>query len=305
MKKPPDTPSRRKLLAGAGLGAVLGASKTLPTHWSRPLVDTVMVPVHAFTTGPGPCDVCSDTYCDQGIIISVSKGVVQISIPGAAPGSGTCSGNGFFGFAVGDFWFEGTIAADCSNVSGGWCVFGCCEEPSPCNGTFDFEFNATPEGVCQVLCLLHGSPVAMADGSQRAVEQLRAGDQVLGYDESRGVVIDEVTLVIPHHRRSSHFVINDDLRITNDHPVLVQQENETRWLRAQEVEVGMRLRGLDQVVTVERIEYIEGTVLTAYVETTSGSFITTGRASYVVQSSYGQGLLAGDQCDAILRATAA
>jgi hypothetical protein len=45
--------ARRKLLKGivAGSGVVI-AGKTLPESWSRPVVDSVMLPVHAMTSGP-------------------------------------------------------------------------------------------------------------------------------------------------------------------------------------------------------------------------------------------------------------
>ena len=60
--------SRRKLLKSiaAGGGAVF-AGKTLPENWSKPVVDGVMLPVHAQTTScdldsiPGRTVVCSQT----------------------------------------------------------------------------------------------------------------------------------------------------------------------------------------------------------------------------------------------------
>jgi hypothetical protein len=47
--------ARRKLLKGiaAGSGAVI-AGKTLPENWSRPVVDSVMLPAHAQTSPPSP-----------------------------------------------------------------------------------------------------------------------------------------------------------------------------------------------------------------------------------------------------------
>ena len=45
--------SRRKLLKSiaAGSGAIV-AGKSLPENWSRPVVDSVMLPAHAQTSGP-------------------------------------------------------------------------------------------------------------------------------------------------------------------------------------------------------------------------------------------------------------
>lgn len=46
------TDSRRKLLKSiaVGTGAVV-AGKSLPDSWSRPVVDSVMLPAHAMTSG--------------------------------------------------------------------------------------------------------------------------------------------------------------------------------------------------------------------------------------------------------------
>lgn len=57
--------SRRKLLKSiaAGSGAVI-AGKSLPESWSKPVVDSVMLPAHA-QTSPSPCTPClvAATYC--------------------------------------------------------------------------------------------------------------------------------------------------------------------------------------------------------------------------------------------------
>lgn len=45
-----NTPTRRKLLLGLG-GTALGASQ-LPQTWSKPIIDSVILPVHAQTTSP-------------------------------------------------------------------------------------------------------------------------------------------------------------------------------------------------------------------------------------------------------------
>lgn len=46
--------SRRRLLKAIGGGTVAGAT-LLPGHWSKPIVDTVLLPAHAQTSGP--CNV--------------------------------------------------------------------------------------------------------------------------------------------------------------------------------------------------------------------------------------------------------
>lgn len=60
-----DTPStlRRRLLTG---GVAAGLSMPLiPTSWNRPVVESVLLPAHAQTSGPssGPCGPVSGTGC--------------------------------------------------------------------------------------------------------------------------------------------------------------------------------------------------------------------------------------------------
>jgi hypothetical protein len=49
------TPARRRLLkALAGAGGVFAAGKSVPEKWTRPVVDSVLLPAHAQATGNGP-----------------------------------------------------------------------------------------------------------------------------------------------------------------------------------------------------------------------------------------------------------
>lgn len=87
-KKPND--SRRKLLKSiaAGSGAVV-AGKSLPESWSKPVVNSVLLPAHAETTTgsgpiPAPCCDIDGTYCGifgDGASIEItveSSGVLTI-----------------------------------------------------------------------------------------------------------------------------------------------------------------------------------------------------------------------------------
>jgi len=59
--------SRRKLLKSiaAGSGAIV-AGKSMPNSWSKPVVDSVVLPAHAETTTlpPTPCSGCFDYFVD-------------------------------------------------------------------------------------------------------------------------------------------------------------------------------------------------------------------------------------------------
>jgi len=62
--------SRRKLLKSiaAGSGAVV-AGKSLPESWSKPVIDTVMLPAHAATTGVDSSSTQEEESCKNTAII--------------------------------------------------------------------------------------------------------------------------------------------------------------------------------------------------------------------------------------------
>ena len=84
--------ARRKLLKTivSGGGAIV-AGKSLPESWTKPVVDSVMLPAHAETspaepTPPTPCTPClvAQSYCNGGntIIVSVAvDGTVTVVHP--------------------------------------------------------------------------------------------------------------------------------------------------------------------------------------------------------------------------------
>ncbi|MCP3999369.1 MAG: hypothetical protein GY727_00440 [Gammaproteobacteria bacterium] len=87
--------SRRKLLKSiaAGSGAVV-AGKSLPESWSKPVIDSVVLPVHAETTddsgsGSGDAQCCLTTGLYCGTSISINNGGITpfVSIDVAADGT--------------------------------------------------------------------------------------------------------------------------------------------------------------------------------------------------------------------------
>ena len=94
--------SRRKLLKSiaAGSGAVV-IGKSLPDSWSKPVVDSVVLPVHAQTSPCTPCLVAA-LYCEgsgSGITVDVAiDGTLTVTHQRITPQTDTvdpCTGGAF------------------------------------------------------------------------------------------------------------------------------------------------------------------------------------------------------------------
>ena len=107
-------------------------------------------------------------------------------------------------------------------------------------------------------CFVGGTPVTMADGSTKAIEQIRIGDKVLGWDtEARTQVEAEVSKVFHHSAKEMCgyiVVINGAVGVTPEHPLYANLEwVDVGYLRPGDVL--MRPDGLPVMVrTIEMFE---------------------------------------------------
>ncbi len=125
--------SRRKLLKSiaAGTGVVV-AGKSLPETWTKPVLDSVILPTHAQTS----LVCCEGVFCRLDFIPAPIGGVAQVSsdctivMEGTTieaqtwSGSGTVAADGSFSFAVtftpsgAQQQVTGTVSSDCSTIEG-------------------------------------------------------------------------------------------------------------------------------------------------------------------------------------------
>ena len=153
-----STDNRRKVLKSiaAGSGAII-AGKNLPESWSRPIVDSVMLPAHAQTSPPltgqtyqgtatttrDRCNGTSDNPTPS-ITININGSTVTISYTNNRPftGTGTLTGNTFsvavsrtedcaapLGRNDGTGTITGTISG--TQITGNATVGGSCDCPTP------------------------------------------------------------------------------------------------------------------------------------------------------------------------------
>jgi hypothetical protein len=122
-------------------------------------------------------------------------------------------------------------------------------------------------------CLSPDTKVKTKDGLKE-VKNLKVGDtikSIYGYGT--------VTEVINNHIRSGYYCINDDLHITNDHPILTKKG----WYRTEDLKIGDDLGG----TIVKSIDYIEGPVETVSITTDTEDFNVYGKdVVYSVNGRY-------------------
>lgn len=131
--------NRRKvvkcLLGGSG-GTLAGVS--IPTSWTKPVVNAVILPVHATTSvggggGETPGSICSEQFCFNSdgyfFVINVEGDLISAIVSGVLDGSGegVISSSGAFGFSINRpgvgliWWLEGTVDSSCTQINGFFC----------------------------------------------------------------------------------------------------------------------------------------------------------------------------------------
>ncbi len=149
----------------------------------------------------------------------------------------------------------------------------------------------SPGGMTQTdspICLLEGTRVLGASGSARHIECLEIGDIVRCFDVKAGRIdVTTVTDVVRRHLRAHYYVVNSDLRITNDHPVLRVGPLGAEWVRVEQLCVGDTLCLPDGSIPVRTLRRVDRPAMTVYLETEAENFLALGHdAAYVVHGHY-------------------
>lgn len=105
-------------------------------------------------------------------------------------------------------------------------------------------------------CFLAGTPITMADGSIKPIEQLKVGDKLLAFDEKTGGFKPDAikhVFVFPENDEG-YFLINKHLKVTPHHTFYV----EGKWIEAGKLAVGDQLlnaEGKEEPIT--SLEYVK------------------------------------------------
>ena len=87
-------------------------------------------------------------------------------------------------------------------------------------------------------CFLENTKIAMADGSFKNIEDIQTGDEVVSFDldsnECKTGTVSEVFHHAPEEMTDYYLILNDDLRVTPNHPFLLNGE----WIEAENLKIG-------------------------------------------------------------------
>ena len=95
-------------------------------------------------------------------------------------------------------------------------------------------------------CFTAGTPILLADGTERAIERLNPGDRVLSFDVDSGRLLSAtVARVIVHHGWFPVLRLDDRLRVTPNHPVFIN----SKWMPVGAAKIRDRLLRFDVTVS--------------------------------------------------------
>jgi len=176
------------------------------------------------------------------------------------------------------FLTESVMALDCSSCAtcgSSACSNGCkntgysgghCQEAGPCgpdSGCRIYICQCSGSGTTTRTtrttqpCFLAGTLITLSDGTEKPIEDIEVGDVVLSYDEkskSNVASIVEKTFHHPKEQTNSYLIINNKLRVTPNHPTLVNN----KWQEIGDANIGNVLRlqdGNNLIITSIRRVY--------------------------------------------------
>ena len=128
-------------------------------------------------------------------------------------------------------------------------------------------------------CLLYGMQVLLHNNTLVNVEDLVVGNYIATANGTN--VYTRILGILKNHIREGHYIINNELKITNDHPVMTDSGKK----KVEELRIGDYI-GNNKVTT---IEYVEGHVETVSIKTSADDFnVYVNENIYSVDGRYSQ-----------------
>jgi len=140
-----------------------------------------------------------------------------------------------------DNWLSANCNADCSAWSFNWqASWGGAATIYARSQDDDGDYSQVKQVHVTVLgvCFLSGTKIAMADGSLKNIQDIKVGDLAQSYDTADGEwkssMVTEVFHHMPEEMTDYYLIINDDLKVTPNHPLYV----DGKWVTAGDLKIG-------------------------------------------------------------------
>ena len=130
-------------------------------------------------------------------------------------------------------------------------------------------------------CIVYGMQVLLHNHKLINVEDLKIGDYIFTNkgEANDTSIYTRVENVLTEHPREGYYIINNELMITNDHPVV----SNDGWKRVEDLVIGDSI-GENEVTS---IRYVSEDVMTVSILTSSDEFMTIARGKpYRVSGKY-------------------
>lgn len=111
---------------------------------------------------------------------------------------------------------SGICEAKCSDGT----LFGQCNASKLYCDNGNLVTNCQKCGGCSTpSCFLSGTPILLADGSVKPIENIKVGDLVMAFDEDTNEYKQDKVKETYKHKTDNYLIINGYLKITKNHPV--------------------------------------------------------------------------------------
>lgn len=103
-------------------------------------------------------------------------------------------------------------------------------------------------------CFLAGTPILMADGSLKPIEDVKVGDALIAFDEKTKTFKEDKVLKFFVHHTNKYLLINDYLKVTANHPVY----HDGKWTEIGKLKIGdhiLNAKGASEpIVSIKKIK---------------------------------------------------
>ncbi|MBI5242842.1 MAG: hypothetical protein HY922_04040 [Elusimicrobia bacterium] len=158
----------------------------------------------------------------------------------------------------------------------------------------DFTLTAANDGgttthkftIRRYSCFLAGTPVLMADGSYKNIEDVKAGDRVMSWDTQEQKLVARGVIAMTQRVEDAgegYYVVNKDLKVTPVHKFYGNGE----WKQVSELKVGDTLLDPDgQPVPITSMEYVDvqATVYNLITEDPQDYYVRMGTSDVLVHN---------------------